>query len=351
MPVDRDLATIPLATKPEAAAVLSLPPEIVAEIFRNFLPSYPKCPPCTGLSSPSTLSQICGLWRQIALTTPHLWRAIKIKLEADDSELLMARKLDTLEAWLSRSGACPLSIRLHYTTHDDANPTGQPLLSQFIHAIVRHCDRWQYLDLLMPHETLHAIKGEMPLLKALEIEPSLVPPENEARIELFNDAPRLTDVVLERRFFPKVIHLPWSQLQCIEGQCLYEHECVLILKEASNLVRLTVVEMVCDPWGTHSQRLTHHHLRDLRLSLTVDSDANVDQLLGLLTLPALRTLELSDLTFAYGDLRETVQGLILRSGCALDLLRIDNIQVSEEEYHDAFPSVKTLTLNGKHWRC
>ncbi|KAF8156230.1 hypothetical protein K438DRAFT_355184 [Mycena galopus ATCC 62051] len=52
-----------------AYPVLSLPPETVAEIFTNFLPSYPERPPHVGIFSPLLLCQICGPWRQIALST------------------------------------------------------------------------------------------------------------------------------------------------------------------------------------------------------------------------------------------------------------------------------------------
>ncbi|KAJ7641164.1 hypothetical protein FB45DRAFT_712335, partial [Roridomyces roridus] len=56
--------------------VLTLPNEITSEIFVHFLPPYPVCPPMTGLDSPTSLTHICRQWREIALATPKLWRAI-----------------------------------------------------------------------------------------------------------------------------------------------------------------------------------------------------------------------------------------------------------------------------------
>ncbi|KAJ6459557.1 hypothetical protein C8R45DRAFT_1030413 [Mycena sanguinolenta] len=58
--------------------VLTLPKEIVAEIFVRFLPDYPSRPPLVGLHSPFLLTQICRPWREIASTTPTLWRAIPL---------------------------------------------------------------------------------------------------------------------------------------------------------------------------------------------------------------------------------------------------------------------------------
>ncbi|KAJ6472706.1 hypothetical protein C8R47DRAFT_1324617 [Mycena vitilis] len=42
----------------------------------HFLPVYPLCPPSTGDSSLTLLTHICRAWREIALATPGLWRAI-----------------------------------------------------------------------------------------------------------------------------------------------------------------------------------------------------------------------------------------------------------------------------------
>ncbi|KAJ7858204.1 hypothetical protein B0H13DRAFT_1469952, partial [Mycena leptocephala] len=52
--------------------VLTLPVEIVSEIFINCLPPYPKHPPKRSVLS-TLLGQICRTWREIALSTPALW--------------------------------------------------------------------------------------------------------------------------------------------------------------------------------------------------------------------------------------------------------------------------------------
>ncbi|KAJ7705931.1 hypothetical protein B0H14DRAFT_2415857, partial [Mycena olivaceomarginata] len=52
--------------------VLTLPNEIISEIFVQFLPVYPLSSPSTGPFSPTLLTQICRRWREIALTTPLL---------------------------------------------------------------------------------------------------------------------------------------------------------------------------------------------------------------------------------------------------------------------------------------
>ncbi|KAJ7448309.1 hypothetical protein B0H11DRAFT_2081290 [Mycena galericulata] len=91
--------------------VLTLPNEIVAEIFLHFLPVYPDCPPVLGPRSPIALSQICRKWRETALCTPLLWRAFEVNVDAESASDC-DQILSLLGPWLERSGSCPLSIKI-----------------------------------------------------------------------------------------------------------------------------------------------------------------------------------------------------------------------------------------------
>ncbi|KAJ6481847.1 hypothetical protein C8R45DRAFT_313381 [Mycena sanguinolenta] len=66
--------------------VLTLPNEIISEIFLHFLPAYPAYPPLFGTPSPTSLTQICRKWRGLALATPGLWRAIEFRWASGLSE-------------------------------------------------------------------------------------------------------------------------------------------------------------------------------------------------------------------------------------------------------------------------
>ncbi|KAJ7280721.1 hypothetical protein C8J57DRAFT_1008013, partial [Mycena rebaudengoi] len=118
--------------------ILTLPTEITSKIFVHFLPPYPKCPPAIGPSSPHILGQICRTWREIALSTPQLWRAI----ELGSSPWTMSKELDLLRTWLSRSKNCPLSIYFQSSSgllKDDFS---------FIEAIIPHSERWEHIDFM-----------------------------------------------------------------------------------------------------------------------------------------------------------------------------------------------------------
>ncbi|KAJ7894003.1 hypothetical protein B0H13DRAFT_1557430, partial [Mycena leptocephala] len=86
--------------------VLTLPNEIISEIFIQFLPVYPLCPPFIGILSPNTLTQICHKWREVALATPALWRAIGLS----DHRISFEQQRHITVTWLKRSRHCPLSI-------------------------------------------------------------------------------------------------------------------------------------------------------------------------------------------------------------------------------------------------
>jgi hypothetical protein len=108
---------------------LTLPNEIIAEAFVHLLPVYPLCPPLTGSSSPTLLTQICRKWREIALATPKLWRAISL----DAGDIPFAQQLKICRTWMIRSCSCPLSIR--------------GLEALLLDAVTPHCARWEYFGL------------------------------------------------------------------------------------------------------------------------------------------------------------------------------------------------------------
>jgi hypothetical protein len=140
--------------------VLTLPNEIVLEIFVHFLPVYPECPPLTGVLSPTSLTHICRLWRQIAISTPMLWRAVALTDDAVSSQGVA----HIIELWLERSRSVPLSIKIVLFDYDDVD-------AKALSSISAHRSHCEYLK-LVPHDTVlfPAIEGSMPLLRHLHLE-------------------------------------------------------------------------------------------------------------------------------------------------------------------------------------
>ncbi|KAK7018360.1 hypothetical protein R3P38DRAFT_1298338 [Favolaschia claudopus] len=337
------LRPIPSSDSP----MLALPAEIVSEVFLNFLPPYPDFPDHTGLLSPILLCQICSFWRQIALSTPALWRAVGIDLRINEDPTTLIQKLDVLQTWLSRSGACPLSIRLRYDRNMQVGDS-PPSLPQFMDALLPYRLQWEHLDLIMPHELLHRIKGEMPLLKSLTFGPSEFP-EDDVLSDCFAQAPNLTTAVLGEYFLPSVMRLPWTQLTSLEGACLYEHECVQIVALTPALIHFKA-KVVADTSETHHvDPCVCPALRTM--ILTVGAEAEIANVLNMLTLPALRVLEVPEPFVSTGNSIPVLKELMKRSRCAgLEELRIQWAVISEDEYREAFPEVQSLIVWGRDRR-
>ncbi|KAJ7073879.1 hypothetical protein C8F01DRAFT_1098606 [Mycena amicta] len=145
--------------------VLTLPNEIVAEIFVHYLPAYPDHPPLVGPGSPTYLLGICRLWRSIALHSPALWRAIQVG--DTGCEGVDEQDLEVAKHWLQRSGASPVSLHFHFG-HDSR--WGAELRSSLVQIAVAHHSRWQYISFrFLPHDLLPSICVSAPRLVQFKI--------------------------------------------------------------------------------------------------------------------------------------------------------------------------------------
>ncbi|KAJ6492460.1 hypothetical protein C8R47DRAFT_430391 [Mycena vitilis] len=118
---------------------LTLPPEIVCEIFMHFLPTYPGFPPYTGNLSPTLLTQICQRCREIALATPALWRAAALTNTAVGFPWNLQAK--QFNIWIERARDCPLALYLFVSAADV-----QAALELIATVFVPHRTRWEYLN-------------------------------------------------------------------------------------------------------------------------------------------------------------------------------------------------------------
>jgi hypothetical protein len=139
--------------------VLTLPNEIVSEIFLHFIPAYPRSPPLTGILSPTCLTHICRQWREIALATHALWRSV---LYSHNDPIPFERQVHISDTWLRRSRSYPLSVQM--IKNDRLHASG------LLAAIIPHRARWEYLRLdFWSTRLLPTIVGPMPLLRHLDL--------------------------------------------------------------------------------------------------------------------------------------------------------------------------------------
>ncbi|KAJ7219005.1 hypothetical protein B0H12DRAFT_1329255 [Mycena haematopus] len=203
--------------------VWTLPNELTSQIFIHSLPVYPDLPPLIGIIPPTSLTHICRHWREVALATPQLWRAIKFV----DSSFTVRNEalLHICNAWIARSRSCPLSIEIELEMEHNA-VYAEPLFMAIA--------RWEHLKLYAPASFLPQLGGPMPMLRSLDL---LGDPDDDSDGPAFNDVPHLRTVVVTM----SKVTLPWIHLTCLTLNYATVDQCIRILAQTLNLVQCTLV--------------------------------------------------------------------------------------------------------------
>ncbi|KAJ7701632.1 hypothetical protein B0H16DRAFT_1902625 [Mycena metata] len=317
--------------------VFTLPNEIVSEIFVHFLPVYPEPPPMIGRSSPNILGRICREWRDIALSTPALWRGITLSL---GNGKRFDQKLRLLETWLQRSGSCLLSIHMNLDVYPD--PTRTKMLDSFTDTIAAHRARWEYFRFYSSTHPFPSVTAPLPFLRALamgSVNP-IVKPNIDSLTQALHAAPLLQDVDILPWREHYICLYPWSQLTRFTAHSILPHICVDILARAHNLTYCYL--FICaesDEVTEISQNVTHRNLSSLILRGYVPDDMPW-KFLDVLTLPALQKLEIGELLLLRED---HIASLISRSRCNIQELYIRQLQPSSlDSYRLALPTVGSI---------
>ncbi|KAJ6456454.1 hypothetical protein C8R45DRAFT_578682 [Mycena sanguinolenta] len=299
--------------------VLTLPNEIISEIFTYFIPVYPALPPLTGLRSPTTLTHICHRWREVAVATPALWRAIRLdywSLQPVNKQLHCIA-----DAWVERSRTCRLSIDIKVYKHD-------LLPVVFTEPMAAAATRWEHLSLWLDSRS-HPEIGLLPLLRSLNL---VFRPGDKV---FTYDVPQLRTVSLLGRVVPNVA-LPWAQLTCLTLSQVAINRCVSVLRQTTNLVQCELhFYSLHGPFEFPGPDLALPCLKFLSLIVTSQP---VDGYLSSFVVPALRRLELDEIFLGM----EPVPGLemfITKSECRLQEVHISGKNKHPNLYQQAFPSI------------
>ncbi|KAJ7073854.1 hypothetical protein C8F01DRAFT_3813 [Mycena amicta] len=316
--------------------VLTLPSEIITEIFTHYLPPYPEHPPLVGPGSPTHLLRICRPWRHIALRSPRLWRAIKL---GDAITKISEQHVEMVQTWLQRSGSSPLSLRLEFSTVSVGRSE-----DSLIRAVVARRSRWEYVDLRAPPAQLSSIAGHSPRL----VQMTLTTTWGHSVIFSLQNAHLLRSISLWNIGYD-ISSLPWDQLTSLALINNNFVQSAVILQAAPNLLRCQLSPR--DEGTVEGIRIRLPRLEIL--SLDSSGDKNIDEnILGVFTLPSLRKLEISERLLGLYAV-ERLKSLILRSGCRLERLRIISISAqSSQRVVDAcciaFPHVDIDAFD--YWR-
>ncbi|KAJ7665368.1 hypothetical protein DFH06DRAFT_1470641 [Mycena polygramma] len=310
--------------------VSTLPNEIISEIFIHFLPAYPRIPPLTGTFSPALLTRICRRWREIALATPPLWRAVGSYNEG--IALNCEMQAEIFNIWLKRSRSCPVSIEIGKA---DTNVD----LSKILATVVPHRARCECLELALSRAQLGVIEGPMPLLRSLDLllNPTL-PSDDDV---VLREVPLLRTVVLNDVAASKVV-LPWAQITSLALAPVFPYECVPILQQTTNLAycELHVFDSSSEPpWPD----ITLPYLETL-----IFVDPHIEQYTNFhecFLVPALRSLEVPE-AFLGSNPIHSIKAFISKSGCKLEYLHITGAKsVPETSFRGEFLAIQNVGYN------
>lgn len=244
---------------------------------------------------PLIFAEICSEWRVIALSTPHLWNSMSLKVTGSK----MQANILLCETWMKRSGSLPISIRLYRKPGSSPRST-----KKLIGTILPHAHRWRWLELDVPALSYHILgdipPGSIPNLEYLsinhdnpELEQALIGSSRNPWAA-FQNAPKLNDLYFdcigaalistsaERPTFP------WSQLIHIDvGDCSLD-DCLQILAQASTAIFCIFHVTRHSPSLQFHASFIHPRLRTLK----IDSFIDIQLFWTAVTCSALSTLSL-----------------------------------------------------------
>jgi hypothetical protein len=280
----RDLA---IARKPVVDAlksiiypVLTLPPEITAEIFKQCVDQV-TIGDVASVPEPLLLASVCKAWRYIALTLPTIWSDIELFRSSDSTSRI--EKL--LPCWLPRVGGHPLKIDM---------ASGK--LNRIFAALAPYSMQWHTFSLATETPVpvpIDDIQGRIPLLRALQVVIYKVRQIVDLTpITAFADAPNLREVKIitgSTHPPPMLISLPWRQLTRLHCRGQGIAQCMALLALTPHLETFSVgMFLIKEEPPPASIQLDYLHTLKLL-------DSTSWHLLDCLTLPSLERLELEDL--------------------------------------------------------
>ncbi|KAJ7315375.1 hypothetical protein DFH08DRAFT_1086903 [Mycena albidolilacea] len=260
-----------------AYPVLTLPPEITAEIFKWCIDTGMRLLPSV---APLLLTRICRDWRALAFSTPALWDTIS-EIEFG----VHPRAEAVVETWFSRAGTRPLSLGIICPKSLDSTCLES--------VILQHASQLQSLDVMTNSEVLCDFTAvqSFPILSNLMLSCLDDYDNDEDHIQLFgiHGAPLLRHLSLDG-VLPSMVIMPWAQLTKMTLSLLPLWECLNALRWATSLHEFHRQGPPEEGQQSTSEESSVHHSSLISLAIST-SDWDQD-ILPLLTLPRLQRLEL-----------------------------------------------------------
>ncbi|KAJ7044738.1 hypothetical protein C8F04DRAFT_595623 [Mycena alexandri] len=266
--------------------VLTLPPEITSEIFLHCLPETRELDVVNPREAPLLLTHVCRAWRQIASSLPALWTTFQVMNVVD-----FPRLFRIAEIWFTHSRQCPISVKVYGSLRLVNNFAG--LRETFR----QHSGRMHSLDLQVSVENLEKMNSDgldFGLLQKLSLRLFDADVDDDDPITMFGNVPLLRELLMSEAP-PSFVPLPWQQLTKFTGEIFTPAQSMEALHLMPNLVDCAFSVFRDDEGDL--KVFTHTKIQHFSIFGSMDmlgTSADSAQLIALITLPVLRTLEIHD---------------------------------------------------------
>lgn len=354
-----DMATIAALHKRALSPLRRLPNELLREIFLFAVVDNPAS--LDARIGPWPISQVCGSWRSIVLSTPRLWSSILIhcplkkvanspwsqfdtEITYRDAKFIPKSSIPILKTILTRSSVTLLDIVFDITI-----PSMMSQAALLIPSLTKVCRRWRSIHLKALHglvKYFDQAKSNVDFLEELMIDVRCFSASDEARLfETFLRAPKLRKVCLGR--YPRLkLRLPWPQITHFHHTLAGPYQ-PAIFKLFPNATHLDIDGPDKPDNESTGSSIRVEHVRQLNLT-------GSGKMLGWLTLPSLEGMSFRG--EAVPRLFKEISGLLDRSSCRLTRLTIDSEDTQDGHVPlDLLRAVSTsildfdLTIHPMHW--
>ncbi|KAJ7161461.1 hypothetical protein C8R43DRAFT_1105101 [Mycena crocata] len=264
--------------------ILTLPPELLSEIFLHCLPDDEFISPDI-TTAPLLLCGVCRRFRNVALGTPELWSSLNMNFSEPEKDV-HAEFSQLCKVWICRAQSTPLSLSLSYT--DEVHDDDMHLIISMAEIIAHLSKQWQNLNIELDDDFVELalalpMDAKFPLLEKLTVTTL----DSVAELPIsFHDAPKLREVYLNR-MSRDILLLPWQQITTFQVDDIPVVPCLKILRDAQNLVDGIFDIFDEDPSSSSTSMIPRMHLRSLSVLGT-----DVVDVIKCLKVPALTCLRL-----------------------------------------------------------
>ncbi|ESK81514.1 hypothetical protein Moror_15675 [Moniliophthora roreri MCA 2997] len=199
--------------------IVRMPSELLALVFEYCVQADTGGHALSHHATAWVLGQTCQRWRTVALSTPSLWRIIRVNTRILNRCDCHTNHLTMLRTWLERSRQIPISC---LAILDDQEKS--EINANILDLLITHSNRWYAVDFTFGrqgslYERFSAMEGSLPVLRACRLKVTINAESERLGGRRWSvwDAPNLKEatfyVVSDRDHILHEIIPQWTQLE------------------------------------------------------------------------------------------------------------------------------------------